>query len=180
MLQIWNAQEHAAGTARQPAGADPVHRRRSIGVPARPPLGSAAVGWPNTSRASISQPAEALQYLANKGSRIEELEAKLTAAHTENLNLSQQLEQTSSTIHAHVNSLGSVEGERDFLTAQRVQERVDTEQQLLRAEQTIAALSQELKQTETAQVNLELREMLEYRASAAPFVMPKQCQHHDS
>lgn len=145
-------ERYAAGQAAQ---AEAEHRRRSIGVPVRPPLGFNALARASTTktgRASIDQPADALKYLANKGARIQELEAELETAQAENISLNQQLQQATGSVRAHKESLASAEGERDFLTSQRSRERADIEQQLLQAEQKVLSLRQDLRHTKDAKV----------------------------
>jgi len=156
---IWLLQQ-ALGTAdatRQPAVANAGHRRHSTGPSARPPLGTVTAGRPSTAytgRAGITQPADALQYLANKGSKIQELEAELKLSQAEIANLSQQLEQAKSTTQTDAQRLATIQGERDFLNSQRSKERLDTEKQLSQAEQKILSLRRDLRHTEDAKVRL--------------------------
>lgn len=103
-------------------------------------------------RASIGQPTDALQYLANKGTRIQDLETELTTAQAENIALSQQNEQLDGTLHTQKNKLAILQGERDFLASQRDQERLDMEHQLSQSEQRILTVSQNLRRSEQAKV----------------------------
>ena len=148
-------QTEAGLNARQQAGADPEHKRRSVGLPVRYPMETATAPLTKSAhfgRASIGQPTDALQYLANKGSKIQELETELTTAQDENLALSQQNEKLSGTLHTQQNELAILQGERDFLTSQRDQERQDLEHQLSQSEQRILTVSQSLRRSEQAKV----------------------------
>ena len=154
--------QQALGTAdatRQPAVGNAGHRRHSTVLPARPPLGIVTAGRPGTAytgRAGITQPADALQYLANKGSKIHEMEAELKLSQAETVRLSQQLEQAKSTAQTDAERLATLRGEREFWNSQRSRERLDTEKQLLQAEQKILSLRKDLRHTEDAKVWLWL------------------------
>ena len=97
-----------------------------------------------------------MQYLANKGSKIQELEAELKLSQAETAHLSQQLEQAKSTTQTDAERLATIQGERDFLNSQRSRERLDTEKQLSQAEQKILSLRKDLRHTEDAKVWLRL------------------------
>ncbi|DBA74329.1 TPA: hypothetical protein ACH3X1_011104 [Trebouxia sp. C0004] len=147
-----------ADTTRQPAVANAGHRRHSTGLSARPPLGAVTAGRPGTAytgRAGITQPADALQYLANKGSKIQELEAELKFSQAETAHLSQQLEQAKCTTQTDAERLASIQAERDFLNSQRNKERLDTEKQLSQAEQKMLSLRKNLRHTEDAKTQAE-------------------------
>lgn len=154
--------QQALGTAdatQHPAVANAGHRRHSTGLSARPPLGTVTAGRPGTAytgRAGSTQPADAMQYLANKGSKIQELEAELKLSQAETAHLSQQLEQAKSTTQTDAERLATIQGERDFLNSQRSRERLDTEKQLSQAEQKILSLRKDLRHTEDAKVWLRL------------------------
>lgn len=146
---------NTADITQQPADTDAGPRRHSVSLLARPRLASATMGRPGTAytgRVSIGQPADALQYLANKGSKIQELEAELKLSQSEIISLSQQLEQATSMRLAEAESLATIQGERDFLATQRNQERLDMEHQLVQAEQKIQSLRQDLRHIEVAKV----------------------------
>ncbi|KAA6425687.1 MAG: hypothetical protein FRX49_04584 [Trebouxia sp. A1-2] len=95
------------------------------------------------------------QYLANKGSKIQELEAELKLSQAETAHLSQQLEQAKSTTQTDAERLATIQGERDFLNSQRSRERLDTEKQLSQAEQKILSLRKDLRHTEDAKTQAE-------------------------
>ena len=161
-VQTIHLLQQALGTAdatRQSAVSNAGHRRHSTGLSARPPLGTVTAGRPGTTytdRAGITHPADALQYLANKGSQIQELEAELKLSQTETAHLRQQLEQAKSTTQTDVERLATVQGERDFFNSQCSRERLDTEKQLSQAEQKILSLRKDLRHTEDAKVWLWL------------------------
>ena len=130
-------------------------RRRSIGVHRRPPISSATAGRFKSAQLEQVRNTEAnsaLQQLANKGSKIQELEAELAIAQAENVAVNAQLEEASSTAQTQTNKLAIVQAERDFLSSQRKQERLDAEQQLAKSEQTILNLTQSLRRAEQAKV----------------------------
>ena len=148
-----------ADAARRPAVANAGHRRHSTGLSGRPPLGTVTAGRPGTAytgRAGITQSPDALQYLANKGSKIQELEAELTLSQAETAHLKHQLEQAKSTARTDAECLATIQGDRDFLNSQRSRERLDTEKQLSQAEQKILSLRKDLRHTEDAKVWLWL------------------------
>lgn len=148
-------QTEAGLKARQQAGTDLEHKRRSLGLPVRHPMDAATAPLPKSAlfgRASIGQPTDALQYLANKGTRIQDLETELTTAQDENLALNQQNEQLDGILHTHKNELAILQKERDFLASQRDQERQDMERQLSQSEQRILTVSQNLRRSEQAKV----------------------------
>lgn len=131
------------------------HKRRSVGLPVQHLMETATASLPKSTpigRASIGQPTDALKYLANKGTRIQELETDLTTAQDDNLALSRQNEKLNSILYTHKNELAVLERERDFLTSQRDQERQDIERQLSQSEQRILTVSQKLRRSEQAKV----------------------------
>ena len=142
--------------AREPANTDVQQKRRSIGQSARPPTGpvTARPEAAQHRRASYSQPS-ALEYLANKGSRMQETEAELATAQAANTTLNQQVEKLTGTVHTQTNKLAILRGEKDFLTSQRAQERLDIEQQLSQSEQKILMLNQSLRRSEQAKVPIK-------------------------
>ena len=140
---------------RQQAETDVEHKRRSIGLPIRHPMGIATASLPKSAQirgASCGQPGDALQYLANKGARMKELETELAIAQGENTTLSQQVQEHTDTLQTKTTQLAILQGERDFLTSQRDQERQDMEQQLFQSEQRILTLTQSLRRSEQGKV----------------------------
>lgn len=132
------------------------HKQRSVGLPVRHSMETATAPLPKSADfgyASMGQPSGALQYLANKGTRIQELETELSTAQDENLALSQQNEKLNSTLHTCQNELAILQGERDFITSQRDQERQDMEHQLSQSEQRYLTVSQSLRRSEQAKVS---------------------------
>ena len=132
-----------------------IFKRRSMGLPARASMEAVRSRRPSLTQASAAQtaqPASALQYLAAKGTRVQNLEAEVSTAQAEIMKITQQLEDMSNTARGSANILAVVKGERDFLAAQRLAERHDMEQHIKKAEQRISALRQELRQSEAAQV----------------------------
>ena len=154
LLQTFDATASQAGTL--PAAIEnDIFKRRSIGVPARASVETASPrrpSLPHASAAQIAQPGSALQYLADKGTRVQNLEAEVSTAQAEIMKITRQLEDVSNTARNSANSLAIVEGERDFLADQRNTERQEMEQHIKKAEQKISALRQELRQSEAAQV----------------------------
>ena len=152
---------HAVDTAisqadRMPQAVDTdFYRRRSIGMPATAPLHPLKAGRSSMAAAGqayTANPASALQYLADTGSKVKELESEVSEAHSEIISLNQQLQDAENSLRASAKSLAIVQGEKDFLQAQRDSERVDMEVQIQKAEQRIAALSQDLRHADAAKV----------------------------
>lgn len=142
-------QNHVELTARQ-AGINPEYKRRSVGLPERHPERNATAPLPKTTQ--LGQPTNALQYLASKGARTQELQAELTTAQAENSALSQKVEELNGTLQTRTNKLAVLQGERDFLASQRDQERLDLERQLAQDEQRILAVKHDLRRSEKAKV----------------------------
>lgn len=140
------------GPVAAPRPAD-VLKRRSTGLPV---MGLNADTFKAGRGSAVdvvhAQPASALQYLADKGSRVKALEADKATAQAEIAKLSQQLRDAKDTIQVSANSLAVTQGERDFLSARRDADRQEMEEQIQKAEQSISALRQQLKQSELAQV----------------------------
>ena len=133
----------------QQAGMHPDYERRSLLD--RQPIGGATAPLPKA--AQIGQPTDALQYLASKGARTQELQAELATAQAENSALSQQVDKLKGTLQAQTNKLAVLQGERDFLATQCQQERLDMEQQLAQSEQKILTVKQDLRRSEQAKVS---------------------------
>lgn len=149
-------QTGAGLNAQQQAGTASAHTR--IELPVQQPVGNTTAPLPKSvqsGHAWVGQPADALQYLAHKGTRIQELETELTTAQAENIALSQQNEQLDGTLHTQKNKLAILQGERDFLASQRDQERLDMEHQLSQSEQKILTVSQNFRRSEQAKVYCE-------------------------
>ena len=139
-------------TAREPLSTDVEH---SIGQSARPPTRHVSAARPETAqhrRASYGQPT-ALEYLANKGSKIQAIEAELATAQAANMTLNQQVEKLSGTVHTQTNKLAILQGGKDFLTSERARERLDIEHQLSQSEHNILTLNQSLRRSEQAKVS---------------------------
>ena len=143
-----------------PQAVDTDYRRRSIGMPITAPLHPLKAGRSSMAAAGqayTASPASALQYLADKGSKVKELETEVSQAHSEIISINQQLQYAKNSLRASANSLAIVQSEKDFLQAQRDSEREEMEVQIQKAEQRIAALSQDLRHADAAKVKRALR-----------------------